>query len=1042
MFLVNTEKKDENDDFETVAQIEMEVDWKADDKHKYWVTKSTMVSPFYQGKGFAPKMYAALCRKGLTLRSDDLQSAGGKKIWIALSKIAGITVYAGKRLQNGEWELSDIDNDVDDFLRSGFQTYDVEDQEDTNLLRKELKQYHDAANKVGDDLMAIVKDPAKAAEADKLRAQIQDYQKVIDKIEAEIHKNMNKQRNMESRDVYLFATATPSKKTESVHEANQVKANEPMPKKQKPSNKGYQKHPYRGRLVGEAEGGNLKIHPVSVSDYYRGETFGTKFLTVDGVNKAGVDVSIVDDEVHISHIVTADDGKRKGYAKMLVDDLFKEFSDKKISVSDMTDDGSAFFRSQYIVDDETGEIKKKLGEDMAHEPDPTGYQHDLITMPANTLVVDTSGDLDWYKLGQHFARLNQQDPHEWGQGASDMVITLANKEQVERVKAILDRFGAEYKEIGGTDVHPEIHSDSAVKVDELKIQTPHPKDTLGVPRRHMPQIDEDHYKELFKYLFGKGVKVKKVTVDARDLNSTQSEFSDKGIEKSMTNGKMNKPIIISSDNYVLDGHHRWLAAKNGRKHEMTAFQVSVPAKEGLSLLINFPKTTFKDIHESENISGKQMLQAFYKMHHDAGNNKDMDKYILSHSWKLGYLKPDMIPSYEEVYDYDDPFDRVIDIDLGHSVDLSQPVIMGPRYKDGKYSIIDGNHRAYIAAERKKQVPAYFPIEAVKETAGVGKIVKGVNTTVDVGPNEITKQAAKFGNKVSKDGKPATVMTVNEALDQPYPVRWSVKNDNEWYGHAKEDDFYNQIGIQIRDGYNSGSWTILFRVGSKMDKTGEGDQFKIFATVKAAVQEWWKWASKNAQVDKITFSAEKVVDSSRSKLYHRFAQQFARAIGYEMEVVAGNKADIFYLNKPTKKITESKNISDEQIEQIMNGRYEQVGLKLPSKYTLWRGVGNSGKGMASYGTGLYTTTSKKYASQFGKVVQMGSDALPDFPIRFATINDYELWLQNAYKVLGFDGPREFNETYNDIRHFVHGQLGFDGIQIGTGRDIMFVQYPLK
>ena len=37
--------------------------------------------------------------------------------------------------------------------------------------------------------------------------------------------------------------------------------------------------------------------------------------------------------------------------------------------------------------------------------------------------------------------------------------------------------------------------------------------------------------------------------------------------------------------------------------------------------------------------------------------------------------------------------------------------------------------------------------------GVGKIVPGINTTVDVGPNEIKKQAAKFGNKVSKDGLP-------------------------------------------------------------------------------------------------------------------------------------------------------------------------------------------------------------------------------------------------------------------------------------------------
>jgi len=38
----------------------------------------------------------------------------------------------------------------------------------------------------------------------------------------------------------------------------------------------------------------------------------------------------------------------------------------------------------------------------------------------------------------------------------------------------------------------------------------------------------------------------------------------------------------------------------------------------------------------------------------------------------------------------------------------------------------------------------------------GRIVKGVNTTVDVGPNEIPKQAKKFGNSVDKDGRPPTL----------------------------------------------------------------------------------------------------------------------------------------------------------------------------------------------------------------------------------------------------------------------------------------------
>ena len=38
----------------------------------------------------------------------------------------------------------------------------------------------------------------------------------------------------------------------------------------------------------------------------------------------------------------------------------------------------------------------------------------------------------------------------------------------------------------------------------------------------------------------------------------------------------------------------------------------------------------------------------------------------------------------------------------------------------------------------------------------GRIVKGVNTTVDVDTDEIPRQAEKFGNKVNKDGVPPTL----------------------------------------------------------------------------------------------------------------------------------------------------------------------------------------------------------------------------------------------------------------------------------------------
>jgi hypothetical protein len=47
---------------------------------------------------------------------------------------------------------------------------------------------------------------------------------------------------------------------------------------------------------------------------------------------------------------------------------------------------------------------------------------------------------------------------------------------------------------------------------------------------------------------------------------------------------------------------------------------------------------------------------------------------------------------------------------------------------------------------------YMP-ESLNETGGTGRVVKGVNTTPDVGPGEIPRQAAKFKMKTDIDGRP-------------------------------------------------------------------------------------------------------------------------------------------------------------------------------------------------------------------------------------------------------------------------------------------------
>jgi hypothetical protein len=100
----------------------------------------------------------------------------------------------------------------------------------------------------------------------------------------------------------------------------------------------------------------------------------------------------------------------------------------------------------------------EAGRSTAVEPDPTGYQHSLLTAPQNTLVIDKSDDMDFYKLGQHYTSLANYDKHELGVGPSDMTITFASPEEMERMKGVFDKLGVVYKDISGSHEEPEIHT--------------------------------------------------------------------------------------------------------------------------------------------------------------------------------------------------------------------------------------------------------------------------------------------------------------------------------------------------------------------------------------------------------------------------------------------------------------------------------------------------------------------------------------------------------------------------------------------------------
>lgn len=117
--------------------------------------------------------------------------------------------------------------------------------------------------------------------------------------------------------------------------------------------------------------------------------------------------------------------------------------------------------------------------------------------------------------------------------------------------------------------------------------------TLGVPRADMPQIRAEHRGAMTNFLNARGIEHEQVEVPAESLKPTQAEFSlDKVLKAQQFDGG-NRSILVSSDGYVLDGHHQWLAAVDAGE-PVKAIRLDAPIAELLQAVKEFPSATLAD----------------------------------------------------------------------------------------------------------------------------------------------------------------------------------------------------------------------------------------------------------------------------------------------------------------------------------------------------------------------------------------------------------------------------------------------------------------
>lgn len=144
--------------------------------------------------------------------------------------------------------------------------------------------------------------------------------------------------------------------------------------------------------------------------------------------------------------------------------------------------------------------------------------------------------------------------------------------------------------LGGSQVPAKMHLlDAATNAEKQEwVRFPANSGTLGIPRADMPQIKGEHRGALIAYLKGKGIDYVTEDVPASDLKPTQAEFSVKKAEKwGEVRDGADRSVLVSSDGYILDGHHQWVAALASGE-TVKAIHFKAPIRELLAETHQFP----------------------------------------------------------------------------------------------------------------------------------------------------------------------------------------------------------------------------------------------------------------------------------------------------------------------------------------------------------------------------------------------------------------------------------------------------------------------
>jgi hypothetical protein len=224
--------------------------------------------------------------------------------------------------------------------------------------------------------------------------------------------------------------------------------------------------------------------------------------------------------------------------------------------------------------------------------------------------------------------------------------------------------------------------------------------SLGMSRKDMPQISSKHIGDFVKYLNNKGVSVSPSVIDVSKIGMTQKDINvDKvkdllGVEKS----NLAKPVIISNDGYILDGHHRVAALYNVDKNfKLKTIKVDLGIKDLLKAAGEFPKVSYKGIEEFYGNYDTRHIRPAAPMKglgEPDDNWKNVDEGLITEGGAYGHMNH--------------PFDTDINLTFGQLKDIVKKALNGEleltREKtDGQALAVSWVNGRLVAARNKSHL---------------------------------------------------------------------------------------------------------------------------------------------------------------------------------------------------------------------------------------------------------------------------------------------------------------------------------------------------